>query len=105
MAQSVAVSGPVRRIETLPLWSSGVGVVVFVLMSRIVHVGVRVRFAAVRVLVRVFDVVVRVRLVGMRVAHGTVAVLVGVDSVGHATDAGTGRDDVQLLQPSCCFIL
>jgi hypothetical protein len=80
-------------------------VLVFLRVARIVHVGVRVRFAAVRVGVLVLDMAVRVRLVRMRVRHVAVAVLVGVDSVGHASDAGTDRDEVQLLQPSCCFSL
>jgi hypothetical protein len=68
---------------------------VFLHVARVVHVGVRVRLATVRVGVLVLDVVVRVCPVRMRVGRLTVAVLVAVHFVGHAPDAGTSLTSAQ----------
>lgn len=65
-----------RPIQALSLERSGVRVLVLLQVPRVVHVGVRVGFAAVRVGVVVLDVVVGVRAVRVSVSHVAVAVLV-----------------------------
>ncbi|MCP2199712.1 hypothetical protein LX90_003396 [Lentzea flava] len=69
----------------------------FLQMTGVVDVGVRMRLAAVRVGVLVFDVLVRVCPVRMRVGDVAVAVLVTVHFIAHVPDAGTGRGSPQLL--------